>query len=177
MIRKIFITLILIIGFNNLALADCNFRIANFGDTKDKLKLDQNLPKPFLMPDQFGGENLILPLEAICNNNDKLYGTNLILLYINNKFVRFQLYRPIMPDRNLMEFAMKKYGEFIIPGTTSKKDWRGNFRWRINNETIEYIINDIHDGHVEILEITNSFYENEISKYNEKVGEWLDTRN
>jgi len=102
MIKKIFITLFLIIGFNNLVLADCNFRIANFGDTKDKLKLDQNLPEPFLMPDQFGGENIILPLEAICNNNDKLYGTNLILLYINNKLVRFQLYRPIMPDRNLI---------------------------------------------------------------------------
>jgi len=177
MIKKIFITLILIIGFNNLVLADCNFRIANFGDTKDKLKLDQNLPEPFLMPDQFGGENIILPLENLCKNNNNLYGTNLILLYVENKLIRIQLYRPIMQDRNLLDFAMNKYGNFNLPENLPKEKWRGSYLWETNDENIEYIMTDIHDGHVEILEITNKLYEKEISNYNEKIGEWLDTRN
>ena len=87
----------------------CNFKIANFGSPKENIKLDNDLPEPLLMPDRFGGENLVIPLEQICKSNNKLYGTQLIYLYIENKLSRIQLYRPIMPDRNLMDFAMEKY--------------------------------------------------------------------
>jgi len=159
-----------------LVNAECNFKIANFGSTKDNLNFDENLPQPFSMPDQFGGENLIMPLESICKNDDKLYGTNLILLYVDNKLIRIQLYRPIMQDRNLMDYAMNKYGTFNLPEGLPKDKWRGSYVWEKNNEIIEYIMTDIHDGHVEILEISNKLYQNEISNYNEKVGEWLDTR-
>jgi len=33
----------------------CNFKISNFGDPKEKIKLEG--PQPILMPDQFGGES------------------------------------------------------------------------------------------------------------------------
>ncbi len=86
----------------------CNFKIADFGTPKESVKLDETLMAPMLMPDRFGGENLIIPLEQICKSNEKLYGTQLIYLYIDNKLSRIQLYRPVMPDRNLMDFAMQK---------------------------------------------------------------------
>jgi len=176
MIRQFLTSLIIFIGLTTLVNAECNFKIANFGSTKDNLNFDENLPQPFSMPDQFGGENLIMPLESICKNDDKLYGTNLILLYVDNKLIRIQLYRPIMQDRNLMDYAMNKYGIFNLPEGLPKDKWRGSYVWEKNNEIIEYIMTNIHDGHVEILEISNKLYQNEISNYNEKVGEWLDTR-
>ena len=62
----------------------CNFKIADFGTPKENVKLDESLIAPMLMPDRFGGENLIIPLEQICKSNEKLYGTQLIYLYIEN---------------------------------------------------------------------------------------------
>ena len=45
--------------FNSISSA-CNFKISNFGDPKEKLKLEG--PEPILMPDQFGGENFHFPI-------------------------------------------------------------------------------------------------------------------
>ena len=162
---------LLLVQANALA---CNFKISNFGDPKENIKLDNDLPEPLLMPDRFGGENLIIPIEQICKSNE-LYGTQLIYLYIDNKLSRIQLYRPIMPDRNLMDFAMKKYGSFNLPKGLPKKKWRGNHVWDSNLELVEYIVTDIHDGHVEIIDIVNKLYLPTIENYNEKVGEWLDS--
>jgi len=36
---------------------------------------------------------------------------------------------------------------------------------------------DIHDGHAEILDITNLKNVESINNYNEKVGKWLDSQN
>ena len=152
----------------------CNFKIVDFGSPKENIKLDNNLPEPLLMPDRFGGENLVIPIEQICKS-EELYGTQLIYLYIDNKLSRIQLYRPIMPDRNLMDFAMEKYGSFNLPKGLSKEKWRGNHVWDLNLEIIEYIVTDIHDGHVEIIDIVNKLYLPTIENYNEKVGEWLDS--
>jgi hypothetical protein len=174
-VKKIIIYLFgffLLIQTNALA---CNFKIANFGSPKENIKLDNNLPEPLLMPDRFGGENLVIPIEQICKSNNKLYGTQLIYLYIDNKLSRIQLYRPIMPDRNLMDFAMEKYGSFNLPKGLSKEKWRGNHVWDLNLELVEYIVTDIHDGHVEIIDIVNKLYLPTIESYNEKVGEWLDS--
>ena len=66
------------------------------------------------MPDRFGGENIMIPLETICKNDKSFWDTKLILLYVDNQLVRIQLYRPLMDDRNLMDFAMKKYGKFNL---------------------------------------------------------------
>ena len=44
----------------------------------------------------------------------KNFMEQLIYLYIDNKLSRIQ-HRPVMPDRNLMDFAMQKYGKFNLP--------------------------------------------------------------
>ena len=174
--RKIlFITIFLFLNLNVYSLA-CDFKISNFGDPKEKVKLNSEFPEPLLLPDRFGGENLIIPIEEVCKTSKKLWGTKLIYLYVDNKLARIQLYRPLMEDRNLMDFAMKKYGKFNLPEGMPKTRWRGSNIWDKNFEQIEYIATDIHDGHVEILEIINKLYLPTIEKYNEKVGEWLDSQ-
>ena len=49
--------------------------------------------QPISMPDQFGGESLIIPMEDLCKNDKSLYGTTVIYLYIENKLTRIQLYQ------------------------------------------------------------------------------------
>ena len=154
----------------------CNFRISNFGDKKEDLNIESLNYEPLMMPDRFGGENIMIPLETICKNEKSFWDTKLILLYVDNLLVRIQLYRPLMDDRNLMDFAMKKYGRFNLPEGLPKKDWRGNYLWIKNTETIEYIAANIHDGHAEYLEIVGKLYEDKMAIYNEEIGKWLDSR-
>tara|TARA_B100000003_G_scaffold109405_1_gene97896 strand:- start:110 stop:640 length:531 start_codon:yes stop_codon:yes gene_type:complete len=169
---KIFVFFILL---SEVAMA-CNFRIANFGDQKEDLNLESLNYEPLMMPDRFGGENIMIPLETICKNDKSFWDTKLILLYVDNQLVRIQLYRPLMDDRNLMDFAMKKYGQFNLPEGLPKKEWRGNYLWVQNTETIEYISANIHDGHAEYLEIVGKLYEDKMAIYNEEIGKWLDSR-
>ena len=169
---KIFVFFILL---SEVAMA-CNFRIANFGDQKEDLNLESLNYEPLMMPDRFGGENIMIPLETICKNDKSFWDTKLILLYVDNQLVRIQLYRPLMDDRNLMDFAMKKYGQFKLPEGLPKKEWRGNYLWVKNTETIEYISANIHDGHAEYLEIVGKLYEDKMAIYNEEIGKWLDSR-
>ena len=169
---KIFVFFILL---SEVAMA-CNFRIANFGDQKEDLNIESLNYEPLMMPDRFGGENIMIPLETICKNDKSFWDTKLILLYVDNQLVRIQLYRPLMDDRNLMDFAMKKYGQFKLPEGLPKKEWRGNYLWVKNTETIEYISANIHDGHAEYLEIVGKLYEDKMAIYNEEIGKWLDSR-
>ena len=169
---KIFVFFIVL---SEVAMA-CNFRIANFGDQKEDLNIESLNYEPLMMPDRFGGENIMIPLETICKNDKSFWDTKLILLYVDNQLVRIQLYRPLMDDRNLMDFAMKKYGQFKLPEGLPKKEWRGNYLWVKNTETIEYISANIHDGHAEYLEIVGKLYEDKMAIYNEEIGKWLDSR-
>ena len=173
--KKILFNLICFLFFYDSIAFGCNFKIQNFGEPKGNIKLSDKYPEPLLLPDRFGGENLIMPIEEICENNKNLWGTKLIYLYLDDKLSRIQLYRPLMDDRNLMDFAMQKYGKFNLPEGLPKNKWRGNNIWETNNEIVEFIVTDIHDGHVEILEIINKLFLPTMEKYNEKVGEWLDT--
>ena len=152
----------------------CNFRISNFGDPKEKVQIDTI--QPMLMPDRFGGESLIIPIEDLCKSDQSLYGTTVIYLYIENKLTRIQLYRPNMEDMKLMDYAMKKYGKFNLPEGLPKNMWRGSYVWQSGNDIVEYIKTDIHDGYAEIIDITSKLYSSSMSIYNEKVGEWLDSR-
>jgi len=172
LLLKIFVFFIIL---SEVAMA-CNFRIANFGDQKEDLNIESLNYEPLMMPDRFGGENIMIPLETICKNDKSFWDTKLILLYVDNQLVRIQLYRPLMDDRNLMDFAMKKYGQFKLPEGLPKKEWRGNYLWVKNTETIEYISANIHDGHAEYLEIVGKLYEDKMAIYNEEIGKWLDSR-
>ena len=96
--------IILLAQVNALA---CNFKISNFGDPKEKIVIEPL--QPVVMPDQFGGESLIIPMEDLCKNDKSLYGTVAIYLYIENRLTRIQLYRPNMEDSKLMDYAMGRY--------------------------------------------------------------------
>ena len=84
--------------------------------------------------------------------------------------------RPNLNDAKLMDFAMKKYGSFPLPSGIKKKDWRGNYIWEKGNESINYIYTNIHDGSSEIIEYTSELYLNDLTSYNDKIGEWLDSQ-
>ena len=160
-----------LISVNALA---CNFKISNFGDKKEQIKLDAL--QPITMPDQFGGENLVIPIEDICKEDKSLWGTLVVHLYIDNKLSQIQLYRPLINDSKLMDFAMNKYGKFNLPEGLPKNKWRGSHQWEVGNDYVQYISTNIHDGHAEVIEITSKLYANVMADYNSKVGEWLDSR-
>ena len=160
-----------LISANALA---CNFQISNFGDKKEQVKLDAL--QPITMPDQFGGESLVIPIEDICKEDKSLWGTLVVHLYIDNKLSQIQLYRPLINDSKLMDFAMNKYGKFNLPEGLPKNKWRGSHQWEIGNDYVQYISTNIHDGHAEVIEITSKLYANVMADYNSKVGEWLDSR-
>ena len=172
--KKIFLFIIGFI-FISVSIANaCNYRISNFGDPKEKVKIEP-LP-PLLMPDRFGGESLIIPIEDLCKTNQKLYGTTVIYLYLENKLSRIQLYRPNMDDSILMDYVMNKYGKFNIPEGLTKTKWRGSYMWDTGIENIEYIRTNIHDGNAEIIDITSKLFSIGLQEYNAKVGEWLDSQ-
>ena len=172
--KKIFLFIIGFI-FVSVSIANaCNYRISNFGEPKEKVKIEP-LP-PLLMPDRFGGESLIIPIEDLCKTNQKLYGTTVIYLYLENKLSRIQLYRPNMDDSILMDYVMNKYGKFNIPEGLPKIKWRGSYMWDTSIENIEYIRTNIHDGNAEIIDITSNLFLIGLQEYNAKVGEWLDSQ-
>ena len=179
--RIIFISIVLIFKLSSVALAECNFQMINFGDTKKKLitKIQSilNIEEEFplmLLPDQFGGELAMLPLDEICLDEKKLNGTMAEYLFIDDKLERIQLVRSNMQDRNLMEFSMNKYGEFNLPEGLPIEVWRGNHFWENNSEAIEYLVTNIPDGVIEMISMHRLKTNNAVDKYYEKVGKWLD---
>jgi len=171
--KKTLLIFLFSILFSSTALA-CNFKISNFGDKKEQVKLDAI--QPITMPDQFGGESLVIPMEDICKEDKSLWGTLVVHLYIDNKLSQIQLYRPLINDSKLMDFSMKKYGKFSLPEGLPKNKWRGSNQWEIGNDYVQYISTNIHDGHAEVIEITSKLYANAMADYNSKVGEWLDSQ-
>ena len=171
--KKTLLILLFSILISANALA-CNFKISNFGDKKEQIKLDAL--QPITMPDQFGGENLVIPIEDICKEDKSLWGTLVVHLYIDNKLSQIQLYRPLINDSKLMDFAMNKYGKFNLPEGLPKNKWRGSHQWEIGNDYVQYISTNIHDGHAEVIEITSKLYASVMADYNSKVGEWLDSQ-
>jgi len=179
--RIILISIILIIKLSSVAYAECDFQMIKFGDTKKKLStkiqsilsLDEEFPM-MLMPDQFGGETMMIPLDEICLDEKNLHGTMAEYLFINDKLERIQLVRSNMQDRNLMEFSMNKYGEFNLPEGLPIEAWRGNHFWENNSEAIEYLVTNIPDGVIEMISMHRLKTNNAVNKYYEKVGKWLD---
>ena len=79
--KNVFIILFLFI-FSSEVLA-CNFKVATFGEPIENMR--KMNPPPLILPDQFGGESLILPIEEICKNKKSLFGTSIIYLYVENR--------------------------------------------------------------------------------------------
>ena len=151
----------------------CDVKIIPFGSEKEKIKME--LP-PLSFPDRFGGESLAIPLQDICKSDKELFGTLVNFLFVEDKLIQISLIRPNLNDSKLMDYAMKTYGEFSLPGGIKKLQFRGNYIWEKGNENINYIYTNIHDGSAEIIEITSDLYLTQLQNYNEKIGEWLDTQ-
>ena len=171
--KKIFSYLIFfILIFSSTSFA-CNFKIKNYGSNLEELKLE---PPPLPFPNPFGGTKLLIPIEDICKDRKDLYGTLVIYLYIDNKLSQIRLERPNMNDAKLLDFAMEKYGKFNLPANVNKIQFRGEHQWDKKDEVIMYIQTNIHQGKTEIIEVTPNTYKEVMFKYNEKIGEWLDSR-
>ena len=174
MIKKITITILslIIFIFTSVAYA-CDFKIGQFGDSREKIKFD---PPPMSFPDKFGGEAILIPLEAVCKEDENLFGTTITYLFINKKLSQIRLERPLFNDAKLMDFSMKKYGIFALPAGIKKIDWRGSNLWENNSERIIYTHSDIQGGSLELLEINSKLYEKDLITYFEKFGKWLDSQ-
>ena len=174
----------------------CNFQISFFGDPKEKIfkkpsqeqtqsdkptkiekKLDLKAPLiPMILADEFGGEEYIVPIQAICKNDPSLNGTFVTYFYIENKLTEIRLERNNMNDRKLMDYAMKKYRKFNLPQGISKQSWRGSRNWKIGNDLITYIIFDIPGGQTELIIITSTLYAAALNEYSTKKGKWEDSQ-
>ena len=174
----------------------CNFQISFFGDPKEKIfkkpaqkqeqtqsnkiikstkKLNQKMPlMPFVLSDEFGGEEYIVPIQAICKNDPSLHGTFVTYFYIENKLTQIRLERSNMNDRKLMDYSMQKYGKFNLPLSMSKENWRGSQNWKIGNDLITYVIFDIPGGQTELILITSTLYAAALNEYSTKRGKWED---
>ena len=174
MIKRITITILSLLIFISTSVANaCDFKMGQFGDSREKIKLE---PPPISFPDEFGGEAILVPLEAVCKDDEDLFGTTIIYLYINKKLSQIRLERPLFNDARLMDFSMKKYGIFALPAGIKKIDWRGSNQWENNSERIIYIHTDIQGGSLELLEINSKLYEKDLITYFEKFGKWLDSQ-
>jgi hypothetical protein len=170
--KKIILIFLFLISSISSVLA-CDVKIIPFGSEKEKIKME--IP-PLSFPNQFGGEMVTIPIEEICKNEKDLFGTSVNFLFIENKLIQISLMRPNQNDARLMDYAMKTYGEFSLPGGIKKQQFRGNYIWEKGNENINYIYTNIHDGSAEIIEITSDLYLTQLQNYNEKIGEWLDSQ-
>ena len=176
--KYLFISFLISLIFSSNAYAKCDFQIIDLGKSKEnlkqKLKYDKDQPL-MLMPDNFGGETFLLPLDESCKDEKSMHGTMGEYLFINDKLERIMLIRANMSDRNLMNFSMKKYGKFSLPEGLPINQWRGNHYWEKGKNLIEFLVIDIADeGQIESLSI-QKLKSNAMNKYYEKVGKWLDS--
>ena len=182
--KIIFFIISFLFIFSSVASA-CDFKISNFGDPKKdystmKIPVDGGvLPMipPVIMPDQFGGEIVFIPTEDICVNEKSLYGTVIDYLYVDNKLVQITISRSLMNDKNLLDYAMKKFGSFNLPKGIKKIDWRGNYNWESGNDDIQYISADMDGSQIEILQINSKLYADLMQEYRERIIEWLEPKN
>ena len=113
----------------------------------------------------------------LCGENKLLNGSMVHYLFLNNKLIEVKIEKfSFKNEANLMNYAIKKFGDFKRP-VGSKENFRGNNFWNIGNREIEYVSTDIEGGHVELLAIISRLYSFEINEYYEKVGKWLDSQN
>lgn len=172
--KKIYLSIFLFIIFSAPSIA-CDFQVINFGDRKEKLL--EIFPGSLTFEDQFGGEQVIAAMDEVCKNEKKLGGTELEFLFMDNKLILITLLRGNTDDAALMDYAMFKYGSFKLPIGIEKKDWKGNHVWRVGNNIINYIKSDMHEGEIELLEVSSNLYSSQLNEYFGKVGIWLDSQN
>ena len=53
-------------------------------------------------------------------------------------------------------------------------NWRGTHRWETNSEYIVYVVSNIQNGSIEIIEITSKLYANGVAAYYNKFAKELE---
>ena len=79
------------------------------------------------MPDRFGGESLIIPMEDLCKNDKSLYGTVLFIYTLKINLHEFNFIRANMEDSKLMDYAMGQDMVILIFQKVCQKRWRGSY--------------------------------------------------
>jgi len=173
----IIVLILMMLIFTSTSYA-CNFRIINFGDSAEKLSIVSVFPS---VPDQFKGQEIITPLDLICENEKKLLGSNLAFFFVDDKLVQIRIIRVNMGDKNLMDFASKIYGPIRIPENIRVEDWTGVHSWKNDNEYINYVShiekNEKFSDKIEVLQLISKKYENIFIKYNFEKEKWLESQN
>jgi len=70
----------------------------------------------------------------------------------------------MMKDRNLMDVFYKHYKK-KIPGQVNKLEWRGNLRAESQDSLAFYIVANLDNSQIEILDIYSKRHSNLIEKY------------
>ena len=170
--KKLFSYLILCFLISFSSAVACDFKKIKYGEKTQELKINILAPT---FKDNFGGEKYAVPIEELCPNNSELFGTTVNYLFIDNELSQIFLERFSMNDTGLLDFAEKKYGQFLSLTSNQKSQWRGSKYWIKEKETVNLIVTNIQGGEkIEILEFTPFEYEEKITKYAESVGKWLD---
>ena len=139
----------------------CNFKIYNFGDSAEKSQ--ETSFKKMGKPDPYGGLKIQLHAELICKEKS-FENTLLKYFFVEDKLVRITLERVMMKDRNLMDVFYKHYKK-KIPDQVNKLEWRGSLEAESQDSLAFYIVANLDNSQIEILDIYSKRHSNLIEKY------------
>ena len=139
----------------------CNFKIYNFGDSAEKSQ--ETSFKKMGKPDPYGGLKIQFHAELICKEKS-FENTLLKYFFVEDKLVRITLERLMKEDRNLMNVFYKLYRK-KIPDKTNKFKWLGSLKAESYDSLAFYIVANLDNSQIEILDIYSKRHSNLIEKY------------
>lgn len=152
-ILKLFILLII-----SEKVFACSVNFKKFGSKPDFNNL---VTKPLSFKNQKGELTIFIPIENFCRDKE-LNGTMVIFYYLNEELVKIILERHNFDDRELLNLAIRNYGNFKRTLGKDQKKWVGGYLWQNNNEIINFVAVDNARTRFEKLEITSKKYTNQI---------------
>jgi hypothetical protein len=154
-ILKLFILLII-----SEKVFACSVNFKKFGSKPDFNNL---IIKPISFNDKKDGLTIYVPIENFCRDKE-LNGTIVVFYYLKEELVRIILERHNFDDRELLNLAIRNYGNFKRTLGKDQKKWVGGYIWQNNNEIINFVAVDNERNRFEKLEITSKKYANQIFK-------------
>jgi hypothetical protein len=154
-ILKLFILLII-----SEKVFACSVNFKKFGSKPDFGGLTN---KPISFNDQTGRLTVFVPIENFCKDKE-LNGTMVIFTYVKEELTQIKLERHNFNDRELLNLAIRNYGNFKRTLGKDQKKWVGGYIWQNSNEIINFVAVDNERNRFEKLEITSKKYVNQIPK-------------
>ena len=87
-----------------------------------------------------------------------------IFTYVKEELIQIKLERHNFNDRELLNLAIRNYGNFKRTLGKDQKKWVGGYIWQNSNEIINFVAVDNERNRFEKLEITSKKYVNQIPK-------------